>query len=228
MVPDLSLSERGRLESASVRVIGVTGTIGAGKSTVAGWLAEFGALVIDADALAHRLYDTDAALQARLRARFGPQVVVEGKVDRPSLARAVFGQSDSAAALEDLEAIVHPAVLALLDRELAGAVTAGRAACVVEAIKLVESGGSARCDELWVVVAAERVQSARLAARGVDEAEARRRLAAQGTPASWIAAFLAESGRLGRPRPVLVFDNSGSREEGRAQAERLWGGLPRR
>ena len=96
---------------------------------------------------------------------------------------------------------------------------------VVEAIKLVESGGSSRCDELWIVTAAEAVQLARLAARGVSEAEARRRLAAQGNAASWTTAFQAESAQLGRTRPVIVLDNSGDETQGRAQVARLWHGL---
>jgi dephospho-CoA kinase len=205
-----------------VRVIGLTGTIGAGKSTVARWLAEFGALAIDADALVHRLYESDAALQAALRDRFGREVVEGGVVNRPALSSAVFGRP---AALAALERLVHPAVQRLRDELLAEAETAGRPACVVEAIKLVESGGSARCDELWIVVAAEDVQLARLAGRGVAEAEARRRMAAQGSVGSWTAAFNAESRALDRARPVLILDNTGPEAAGRAQARRLWHGI---
>jgi dephospho-CoA kinase len=205
-----------------MRVIGLTGTIGAGKSTVARWLAELGALTIDSDALVHRLYASDTALQEALRRRFGDGVVKGGTVSRPALSQAVFGRPE---ALTDLEALVHPAVRTLRDTLLLEAEAAGRAVSVVEAIKLVESGGSARCDELWVVVAAERVQLARLAGRGMAEAEARRRMAAQGSVASWAAAFQAESRGLGRPRPIVVLDNSGPEEEGRAQARRFWSGL---
>jgi hypothetical protein len=61
--------------------------------------------------------------------------------------------------------------------------------------------------------------------RGLDEAQARRRLAAQGTPAAWLDQFVAESARLDRPRPVVIFDNGGSEDAGRAQADRLWRGL---
>lgn len=196
--------------------------MGAGKTTVARWLAELGALTIDADALVHRLYESDAALQEALRHRFGGGVVAGGTVDRPALSRAVFGRPE---ALADLEALVHPAVRTLRDTLLAGAEAAGRAVCAVEAIKLVESGGSARCDELWVVAAAEQVQLARLAGRRVAEAEARRRMAAQGSIASWTAAFHAESRALGRPRPMVILDNSGPEEQGRAQVRRLWSGL---
>lgn len=205
-----------------MRIIGLTGTIGAGKSTVAQWLAERGARTIDADRLAHRLYDTDETVRAQVRARFGEGVFVDRRVHRPALAAAVFGRPDLLAALE---AIVHPAVHRLEEELIAQARRDGAPVCVIEAIKLVESGGAARCDELWVVVAAERAQLARLAARGLEEREARRRLSHQGNVAGWTSTFLAESDRLGRPRPVIVFDNSGTIEDSRAQAGRLWHGI---
>lgn len=207
-----------------MRVLGITGTIGAGKSTVASWLAQRGATTVDADALTHRLYASDTSLLARLRDRFGDGIFRDGKLHRPSLGKLVFDPGDPRA-LKDLEALVHPAVARLRDAELAAARAGGAAVCVLEAIKLIESGGSARCDELWIVFAAEAAQLARLTGRGLAEAEARRRLAAQATPAWWIERFTAESARLGRPRPVIVFDNSGSLDEGQALVARLWNGI---
>jgi dephospho-CoA kinase len=205
-----------------MRIIGITGTIGAGKSTVLRRLAELGARTLEADALVHQLYETDQELRARLQARFGPQVASGGRVDRPALTAAAFGSPQG---LADLEAIVHPLVLRRRDAELAAARAAGVAVMAIEAIKLVESGGSARCDELWIVVAAREVQLARLLARGVDEAEAQRRLAHQGAVAGWSAAFLDESARLGRRRPIMIVDNSGRPEQTREQVHRLWHGL---
>ena len=203
-----------------MRIVGLTGRIGTGKSTVARWLADYGAAVLDSDALVAELYESDAALQARLAERFGAAVVREGRVDKGAL-RAVL---HAPAEIQALEALVHPAVQALRDQRITQARAAGAPAVVVEAIKLVESGGAAICDELWIVVAAERVQLERLAARGVSPEEARARMAWQGTPATWTEAFLAESARLGKPRSVIVFDNSGSESEGRAQVSRLWCG----
>jgi dephospho-CoA kinase len=205
-----------------MRVIGITGRIGTGKSTLSRWLVEQGAIAIDADSLVRMLYASDLALHDQLRRRFGTRVVIGSDVDRAALGRAVF---DDPVALADLEAIVHPAVRRLRDEHLLRARATGAPAALVEAIKLVESGGSADCDELWIVVANERVQLARLGARGVDEAEARRRLAAQGTIASWSEQFLAESARLGRVRPIIIFDNSGTETEGKTQATRLWRGI---
>jgi dephospho-CoA kinase len=204
-----------------VRVIGLTGRIGTGKSTVGSWLAAYGAMLLDSDALVRELYAADSDLHRALAARFGPAVVKDGRVDRDVL-RGAFGDP---AALGDLEALVHPAVRRLRDAKLAAARAAGATAAVVEAIKLVESGSSDVCDELWIVVADERVQLARLAKRGVGEDEARRRMAAQGTVATWTGQFVAESARLGRTRPVLVVDNSGTEDQGRALVARLWGGV---
>ena len=207
--------------NAPMRIVGLTGRIGTGKSTVSRWLEPYGVLAVDSDALVRELYASDAALQVRLAERFGAAVVQDGSVHRPTLGAAVFGNP---AALADLEQLVHPAVQRLRDVKLEAARVQGAPAVIVEAIKLVESGGSAICDELWIVVAAEHVQLQRLAGRGVPEPEARRRLAAQGTVQSWSGLFLAESLRLSRPRPIVVFDNSGTEEAGRAQAERLWRG----
>ena len=203
-----------------MRIVGLTGRIGTGKSTVASWLAELGALTLDSDALVAELYERDAPLRARLAARFGQHVLRGKGVDKAALRAALTGAAEVAA----LEQIVHPAVRVLRDRKLYAARNAGTSAAVVEAIKLVESGGSEICDELWIVVAGEAVQLERLARRGVSEAEARRRMEWQGTLTSWTDAFLAESGRLGRARPVIVVDNSGPPEQGRVQVSRLWRG----
>ncbi|HEU5319123.1 MAG TPA: dephospho-CoA kinase [Chloroflexota bacterium] len=203
-----------------MRIVGLTGRIGTGKSTVARWLADLGLAAIDSDALVAELYERNAALQAALAERFGSDVLRGGRVDKEVL-RA---RAQVPGALDALERLVHPAVHLLRDHHLAVARAAGAPGCVVEAIKLVESGGSASCDELWIVVAAEPVQLGRLARRGVDEPEARRRMAWQGTVKSWTEAFLAESVRLGRARPIVIFDNSADEASGRAQAARLWRG----
>jgi len=205
-----------------MRIVGLTGQIGTGKSTVSRWLEAYGVVAIDSDALVRQLYDGDAALHAQLQGRFGGQVVRSGSVDKAALGAAVFSDTQ---ALTDLEAIVHPVVRRLRDQQVEEARRRGVPACAVEAIKLVESGGSDICDELWIVVAGERVQLERLAGRGMAEADARRRLAAQGTVASWSEQFLAESTRLDCTRPIVIFDNSGAEEVGKAHVKRLWEGV---
>ena len=156
--------------------IGVTGPIGCGKSTVAGMLAEHGAIVIDADRLVRKVYE-DAGVRQAVVDRFGPDVrTLDGSIDRRALAGIVF---DDPAALRDLEAIVHPAVR---PRILAGieAADASRApAVVVEAIKLVEGGLASLCDEVWLVTCDAPIQRGRLRDRGVTEDDADRRIAAQ-------------------------------------------------
>jgi dephospho-CoA kinase len=204
-----------------MRVVGVTGTIGSGKSAVLGWLAARGARTVDADALVHQLYETDPGLQRLLAERFGPDVLSAGHVDRSALRRALSPPE----ALADLEAIVHPAVQRARDALLEEAARQGEAVFALEAIKLVESGASDRCDELWIVVVPPAVQFARLAARGLDEAEVRRRLAWQGSVDSWVRDFTAASARLGRPRPVMILDNGGTPAQTESQVTRLWPGL---
>ena len=188
--------------------IGITGPIGCGKSTVAGMLAEHGAIVIDADRLVREVYG-DAAVRQAVVDRFGPDVrSPDSSIDRRALARTVF---DDPTALRDLEAIVHPAVR---PRILAGieAADASRApAVVVEAIKLVESGLAALCDEVWLITCDPPLQRGRLRDRGVPEDDADRRIAAQ--------RHLRD-----RVEPVATrrIDTSGSIEATRADVARAW------
>ena len=191
--------------------IGITGPIGCGKSTVAGMLAEHGAIVIDADRLVRAVYG-DEAVRRAVADRFGPDVrAPDGSIDRRALARIVF---DDPADLRDLEAIVHPAVrpriLAAID-----AADASRApAVVVEAIKLVESGLAGLCDEVWLVTCDPPIQRGRLRERGVSEDDADRRIAAQ--------RHLRE-----RVEPVATrrIDTSGTLDETRAEVARAWSAL---
>src|SRR5688572_14551160 len=128
-----------------MRIVGLTGRIGTGKSTVARWLTEHGAVALDADTQVTELYESDRSLQALLAERFGAAVIRDGRVDKPALRVAIGGPEDVAA----LEALVHPAVTRFREERLDQLRATGVPAVVVEAIKLVESGGSATCDELW-------------------------------------------------------------------------------
>ncbi len=158
--------------------IGLTGPIGCGKTTVAGWLAARGAQVVDADGLAHRATAPgEPALEAVI-ARFGEAFRrPDGSLDRAALGRLVFSDPS---ALGDLEAIVHPAVRRLIVAALAQAEEAGAPAVVLEAIKLVESGLAAVCDEVWVVTCRPQDQRERLRSRGWPVGDAEQRIAAQG------------------------------------------------
>ena len=168
--------ERAGTARRAVR-IGLTGPIGCGKSTIAGWLAVRGAAVVDADAVARTVTAPGEPAHDAVLARFGDAVrSADGTLDRAALARRVF---PDAAALRDLEAIVHPAVRPRILAAIEAADRAGVPAIVVEAIKLVEGGLAALCDEVWLVTCDPETQRARLAGRGMAAAEAERRIAAQ-------------------------------------------------
>ncbi len=158
--------------------IGLTGPIGCGKSTVSAWLAELGAAVIDADALARDVTLPGQPTLESVIARFGEQYRrPDGSLDRARLGRYVFSDPD---ALRDLEAIVHPAVRIRIEQSFAAAERAGAPAVVVEAIKLVEGGLARLCDRVWLVTCETGVQRSRLVARGMAPADAEQRISAQG------------------------------------------------
>ena len=159
--------------------IGVTGPIGCGKSTIAGWLGETpGIVVIDADRVARDVLAPGTPELAAVVERLGAGLVgADGALDRPALGRVVFAAPD---ALRDLEAIVHPAVRPRILAAIADAEAGHATAVVIEAIKLVEGGLAALCDEVWLVTCRPEVQRERLAARGASPADAAARVAAQG------------------------------------------------
>jgi dephospho-CoA kinase len=195
-----------------VLVVGLTGGIGSGKSTVAALLAECGAVVIDADALARAAVEPDGPAYAAVVDRFGAGVVAsDGRLDRGALARVVFADP---AARRDLEAIVHPAVRAGVATRVA-ALTASdgpERVAVVEIPLLVESPASrAGLAAVIVVDCPVDVAVARLVThRGMSDADARARIAAQASRDD----RLALAG--------FVVDNSGTLEQLRAEVDRCW------
>jgi dephospho-CoA kinase len=157
--------------------IGLTGPIGCGKSTVGAMLGARGATVIDADAVVRAVTEPGEPALAAIVDRFGPGILAaDGALDRAALGRRVFADS---AELRALEAIVHPAVRPRIRAALAAAAASGARAVVLEAIGLVEGGYADLLDEVWLVTCGPATQRARLAGRGLDPAEAERRIAAQ-------------------------------------------------
>ena len=140
-------------------VLGLTGSLGMGKSTTAGFFAEEGVPVHDADAEVHRLYQGEAV--PLIEAAF-PGTTKDGKVDREALAKRVV---DDAAAMKELEAIVHPLVARARERFLAEAERSGATVAVLDIPLLYETGGDARCDAVVVVSAPAAVQRARVLVR---------------------------------------------------------------
>jgi len=193
-------------------VIGLTGNIAAGKSTVAAMLGRLGACVIDADQLAHQVMRAGTEVYRVIVMRFGEGVLdPNGEIDRSALGGIVFSDPD---ALRDLERLVHPAVIEetrLRLRECRNCV------CVVEAIKLLEAGMDALCDVVWVVTASRGQQIDRLMReRHLTAAQAQARIEAQPSPEAKLA------------RADVVIDNSGSLEEAWAQVLGAWEAGPRR
>ncbi len=190
-------------------IIGLTGPIGCGKSTVAGWLGERGAVVIDADRVAREVAAPGQPAHDAILAVFGDGVRSNDRaLDRAALARVVFADPE---ALRRLEGIVHPVVRDRILADIAAAEAVGAAAVVVEAIKLVEGGLAALCDEVWLVTCAPRVQRDRVIARGANPEEADRRISAQ--------AGLVE--RI-RPAASRVIDTSGPLADARSNVAAAW------
>jgi len=140
-------------------ILGLTGSVGMGKSVTARFFADEGVPVHDADAAVHRLYEGEAV--APIEAAF-PGTTATGKVDRSKLAAHVL---DDAAALKRLEAIVHPLVRASEQRFLADAQARGAKVAVLDIPLLFETGGERRVDAVVVVSAPPEVQRARVLAR---------------------------------------------------------------
>ena len=192
-------------------LIGLSGGIGSGKSTVARALAERGAVVVDADTIAREVVEPDGPGFAAVVARFGLGVLDEGgRLDRPALAGIVFADEE---ARRDLNAIVHPLVAAETQRRVAAAPSGS---VVVMDVPLLVEAARGGYDLVVIVEAPEDVRLARLTARGMDEADARRRMAAQASDAERRA--IAD----------VVLDNSGSPEDLEHQVDRLWADLTAR
>ena len=136
-------------------VLGLTGSLGMGKSTTAKFFAEEGVPVHDADAAVHRLYEGEAV--PLIEAAF-PGTTADGKVDRDKLAKRVLGD---AAAIKKLEQIVHPLVAEVRERFLRDAEASGAKVAVLDIPLLLETGGEKRCDAVVVVSAPADVQRAR-------------------------------------------------------------------
>ncbi len=187
-------------------LIGLTGNLGSGKSTVRKMLEQFGARGLDADALARYVVGRGTPLWRRVLELFGWDVVsYRGDLDRQKLGQRVFS---APALLGKLEAIVHPAVAALIQENLRHA---HEPVVVIEAIKLIEAGLDRWCDAVWMVQCSPEAQIERvMRARGISESDARARLAAQGLPDEKIRAA------------TVVIDNSDDEDATRAQVHRAW------
>jgi dephospho-CoA kinase len=179
-------------------MVGLTGGIGAGKSTVAGMLAARGAVVIDADAIAREVVEPGMPALAKLVDRFGAEILrPDGSLDRPALAAVAFVDD---ATRKELEAITHPAIGAEFLRRVAEA--PADAVVVHDVPLLVESKRGFDYGAVIVVEAPLEMRLDRLEGRGVSRADARRRIELQATDedrrkvATWVVDNSGDVGRL--------------------------------
>jgi dephospho-CoA kinase len=196
--------------SSEPYVVGLTGNIATGKSTVGKMLVELGAEHIDADRVAHQSMARGHPAWNEIIEAFGHQILgSDGEVDRAKLGAIVFSDPQ---ALERLERIVHPRVI----ETTMGRIAASEATVVVvEAIKLIESGMVIElCDTLWVVTAPRQVQIERLVSqRGLSPQEAAFRVDTQPPQSDKIA------------RADVVIDNGGALSDTARQVERAWAAI---
>ena len=207
-------------------LLGLTGDIACGKSTVARWLAERGAFHLDADLLVHELYQSPtfahdlvthlSPLSDASAHRVLDVLTCDGAIDRAALAQWVFGDETRLAALESF---VHPAVAALRAQKIeaiCSSVTPPKV-IVLEAVKLVESGQARGCDAIWWITCSPEVQLRRLTEdRGLSLQNAALRLEQQ--PNEEQKRALIADLKI----PLQIFDNSLSRNDLEAQLSSSW------
>ena len=186
-------------------VVGLTGGIGAGKSTVAQFFAELGALVIDADQLARMAIERGTDGFADVMLRFGDEVIVNGDIDRKKLAEIVFSDAQ---ARKDLEAIIHPRVQALFAEAVADLDIDD--ILVYEIPLLVETGAASKFDYIVTVESELELRKERLLKKGLYISQIEKRMASQATEEARTA--VADS----------VIRNDGDEDSLLRQVENLW------
>lgn len=193
----------------NMRVIGLTGGIATGKSTVAGFLEERGAVVIDADVLSREAARPGRPALERIATAFGKEVLLpDGTLDRKRLGDIVFASPEKRRRLEE---IMHPEIRRLADERINRLAGEGHALVFYMAPLLIEAGALDRVDEVWVVTVRPEIQLERLMRRNnIGRAEAERIISSQ-MP-------LAEKERYGK----LLIDNSGTPEETRRLLAKIW------
>ena len=190
-------------------VIGVTGGVGTGKSTVSKLLAAHGAVVLDADVIAHEAMRPRTAAWRAIVARFGRDILKpNGAINRAALAQRVFRDATSRRALER---IIHPRVIRIIRQRIAWLTRSRRASVVVLDVPLlIEAGMRHMVDALVVVTAPARVRQQRLQRRGYTKEDIARRAAAQ----------LRLSAKVGMADYLI--DNGKGRSHTRRQVDQLW------
>lgn len=191
-----------------MRVIGLTGAIGAGKSEAARVLAELGAAVVDADAEGRRSYAKGTIGWRRLVELFSSRILdEEDEIDRSRLGALVFANPQ---ALAWLNAAIHPLIRDRVTQALAEHREQGTAVAVVDAALLYQAKWDDLADETWAVSSPAELALERLAARGLSAEDARKRAAAQGDPEEALR------------RADAIIENKGSLDDLKANVQRAW------
>jgi dephospho-CoA kinase len=191
------------------RVIGLTGGMGSGKSTVSQIMAELGAAIIDADKVGHEAYQANTKTWRDVVATFGKEVIAQdGSIDRKKLGSIVFGNPVQ---LERLNRIVHPRMFDMMRERIEQYKRQGIKVVVLDAAILFEANWTPLVDEVWVVIASEPVVISRTVARtGLPEEQIRSRLRSQ----------MSNEERI--KLAYHVIRNDGSLEDLRAKVQELW------
>lgn len=191
-----------------MRIIGLTGGIGSGKTTVAERLRQKGAFIVDADKVAREVVEPGQPALAELAEAFDGVITAEGVLDRAELARQAFATPE---ATQQLNNITHPRIRERTDELFATAREEGREVVVYDMPLLIENGETETVDTVLVVDTPDEIRVSRLVdSRGLDEDDARRRIAAQIDRDTRLAAA------------DVVLDNSGDVEALIDQVDRFW------
>ena len=195
-----------------MKVIGLTGGIGSGKSTVADFLAELGAVIIDADEVGHEAFPPESEGGRRAVAAFGQEILApDGSINRRKLGDMVFGNPK---ALSRLNRIMHPLMYDMVKAKIEEYRRKGVAVVVLEAPLLIEAGWTSLVDGVWVVVASEAAVLTWLEERtGLSREESLARIRSQ----------LSSEERI--KHADVVIDNDGDLDELKAKIKELWQGL---
>jgi dephospho-CoA kinase len=197
-----------------VLLVGLTGGIGSGKSTVADLLAARGAWIVDADAAARSVVEPGSPALEKLVERFGPQILDDsGRLDRPALAAIAFADESSR---KDLEAITHPAINEEFLRRMQAAPADAIVVCDVPLLAESPAAQARGYPVVLVVEAPRELRLERLAHRGVERADAEKRMAAQA------------SDEDRRKIATHLIDNAGDRAALERQVDEIWPDLERR
>ncbi len=193
-----------------MKVIGVTGGIGSGKSTVTQFLSEMGAKVVDADKIGHQCYLPGTETFKDVVAAFGRDVVAkDGSIDRKKLGAIVFNDPN---ALTRLNKIMHPRMYKMMEDQIKEHRRNGEAVVIMEAAILFEAGWTPLVDEVWVTIASESTVVKRVKERtGLPEEQIRSRIRSQ----------LSNEERTRKAK--VVIHNDGGIEELRKKVADLWG-----